>query len=82
MMAFEGLEPFGSLHTEQMFGQVCATLLAPHMTKGKKPPSPSDFFPALRRFLDGYRPEGAILLDDLEAQSQLIKQQIFGVKDV
>lgn len=79
-MAFERLEPFGSLHLEQMLGQVCAAIINPHLRQGAEPAKASDFMPALARALNRYRPANEpVLLDNPEAQAALIKARIFGV---
>lgn len=81
-MAFERLEPFGSLHLEAMFGQVCATLANIHRDpqKRKEPWAPRDFMPALNAALDGIEASSEpVFLDDPEAMTALIKRDIFGV---
>ena len=74
MMAFERLEPFGSLHTEFVVGQVCAVVANVNRSRDTKPFAPDDFFPALARARNGYkeRKNEPVLLDDPEAQSQLL----------
>ena len=83
-MAFERLEPFGALHIEAMFGQVCATVANVHRDPKRKRDAwaPRDFMSSLARALDRYRDEDEpVILDDPEAMSRLIKASIFGVKD-
>lgn len=57
MIAFERLEPFGSLHAEYMAGSICAASLNPHLKEGRKPLSAADFMPALARALNPPEPE-------------------------
>jgi hypothetical protein len=84
MMAFERLEPFGSLQQMLNFGQVCQVIANVNRDE-KRRPQPyraSDFFPALAMAAgesSSKAPE-PVLLEDPEAQSRLIKESIFGVK--
>lgn len=78
-MAFERMEPFGSLHEELMFGQVCAAITNPHMPKGKSAKA-TDFMPALRAALRASTESEPTLLQDPEAQAALIKASIFRVR--
>lgn len=85
MMAFETLEPFGSLPMMFGFGQVCS-VLANLKRDPKERPEPyraSDFMPALAEAMGRSAVEKAepMLLEDPEEQSRLIKSAIFGVKD-
>jgi hypothetical protein len=75
MMAFERLEPFGSLHQEQMAGMVCAVTLNPHLKKNAEPLTPSSFFPALAKRLGVGK---VIELTDKVAHSKLIAERLFG----
>lgn len=75
MMAFERLEPFGSLHQEQMAGMVCAVSMNPHLKKNAEPTTPATFFPALAKRLGFGKP---IQLGDKVAQSKLIAEKLFG----
>jgi hypothetical protein len=72
-MAFERMEPFGTLHEEFMFGQLCA--LIGNVNRDSKaraePFRGTDFMPALSGAL---KSDGPILLADPEAQSALIRQ--------
>jgi len=79
-MAFERIEPQGSLHLEAVMGQVWAAIMNTHRDtdKKKEPFLPSDGMPALARAL-GAGPEAeAILVDDPDEQSALMAQFIFG----
>lgn len=78
MMAFERLEPFGSLHLESVIGQVCAVTANVHRGPKSDVSRPSDFMPNLARFLGEGAEAEPILLDDPEAQSALIMEQVFG----
>lgn len=75
MMAFERLEPFGSLHQEQMAGMICAVTINPNLKKGAEPKTPASFFPALAKRLGIGKP---IELVDKVAQSKLIAEKLFG----
>lgn len=82
MLAYSNIEPWGPLQEDFRFGQVCATLANLQRDPSRRPQawSARDFFPALERALEGRdRPEEAILMDDPQAQSDLIKRMIFGV---
>lgn len=85
MMAFEQLEPFGSLPMLFGFGQVCAVManLKRDPEKTPEPYRASDFMPALAAAMGRPAAQKAepMLLPDPEAQSRLIKSAIFGVKD-
>lgn len=83
MMAFERLEPFGSLHDQYGFGTIAATIgnvnRDPKSTP--EPFSPQDFMPALRKALAHYEPDAPKLIGaDLtpDQLSNLIDAQIFG----
>jgi hypothetical protein len=76
MLAFERLEPFGSLHQEFMAGQICAAVTSPHLQKDASV-SPSDFMPTLRAALAGYsKPKPVVLTVDQEIA--LADAAIFG----
>jgi hypothetical protein len=75
MMAFERLEPFGSLHQEQMAGMICAVSINPNLKKGSEPTTPATFFPALARRLGVGK---VIELADKVAHSKLIAERLFG----
>lgn len=78
-MAFERIEPFGSLHLEAVIGQVCATLANVHRDpeKRREPWLPRDFMEPLDRALKGARADDPILLDDPKAQADLIRKHVF-----
>ncbi len=81
-MAFERLEPFGSLHAEFLAGQVCATLanLQRDPRQRSQPWTASDFMPALARALADAGPRNTPShVDDPEAMSRLIKSAVFGI---
>lgn len=77
MMAFERLEPFGSLHEEFMAGQAPAMVFNMNRDPEKAGPiRAAHIFPALGREL-GIADEGKpILLADVDAQSALIRALI------
>ena len=54
MMAFERLEPFGSLHLEAVVGRLCAAVVNMQLSKGAESLSAIDFMPALRSAVSGY----------------------------
>jgi hypothetical protein len=82
-IAFERLEPFGSLMDDFRAGQICATV-ANYAGKVRKEDAaaaqPGDFMPTLRqtadRKSDTQRP---VLLADPEAHARLIKATLFGL---
>lgn len=80
MMAFEGLEPFGSLPEDFRIGQVAAVIANVNRDRDHKPDpfTPADFMPALRA---AYQPDEshALLLDDPDEQSALFDTMIFGL---
>lgn len=81
-MAFERLEPFGSLHAEFLVGQVCATLanLQRDAKQRSQPWTARDFMPALARALATAEAHDEPLhVDDPEAMSRLIKSAVFRV---
>lgn len=81
-MAFERIEPFGSLHLEALFGQVCATLANVHRDPQKRsePWTARDFMPALDATMgNAERAQDPVFIDDPEAMTALIKSRIFGV---
>ena len=78
MMAFERLEPFGSLHHEMMAGRICATLANLHISKGAQALTPADFMPALNSAMQGYAdrlPQRELSADQRSAQ---IDKAMFG----
>jgi hypothetical protein len=74
MMAFERIEPFGSLHDEFMHGQVWTVLANQHRDTAKRPRpyGPHDAMPALAKAL-GKTDDQPILLPDKEKQSELMR---------
>lgn len=86
MMAFERLEPFGPLHQEFLFGQLCATLANVHRDPQKRSKAwePRDFMPALSRALDLAHPgdDEPIFIEDPVAMSNLIRAKVFGLAEV
>lgn len=43
--AYDTIEPFGPWRDDLRAGTIASAALAPHMKKGKKRPSPTDFIP-------------------------------------
>lgn len=76
---FMAEEPFGEHIADLRAGQICATVANVHRdTKAKREPfSPLDFLPWNLSGKTGKTAE-PILLDDPEAQSDLIVKTIFG----
>lgn len=78
-MAWERLEPFGSLHLEALIGRLCSLIGNVHRKPGSEPFRPDDFMPALAAARRNYAPlteDGAILMDDPKAQAALIRSLI------
>lgn len=75
MLAFERLEPFGSLHDEQMHGAMVALTVNLNRKKGVEPITAGHVFPALGKALGIGK---AIELKDPKAMSKLIAQKLFG----
>jgi hypothetical protein len=76
-MAFERLEPFGSLHDEQMAGTISATVANVHRRKDRDPYSARHFHPALDDALKAAEgPPKALTPDE---QSDLIVKMLQGV---
>lgn len=83
MVAYSELEPWGPLQADFRAGQICATLANVNRDPRARsePWAARDFFPALERAMSGIeRATAAVLLDDPQAQSELIKQAVFGVR--
>lgn len=78
--AYEQLEPYGTVHEEFEFGQVCALLANIHRKPGSKTLAGYDFMPALQEHLGKADAGEDILLEDDEAQSALIMATLFGRK--
>lgn len=78
MMAFEALEPFGSLADDFRAGQIASVMANVHRDPKVKRDAfePADFMPALA--FARSQVDAAILLDDPEAQSALIDRVMFG----
>ena len=77
-MAFERLEPSGSLHLESIMGRICATLANLHLREGSTPLTPADFMPALNRAVNGYPdlfPPPPLSAEELSAR---IDKALFG----
>ena len=82
MMAFESLEPFGSLADDLRAGQVCAAVFNVHRTQeSDRVFTPSDFMPALAEARNASKPGELVFLEDPEQMTALIKRQVFGVSD-
>lgn len=77
MLAFERLEPFGSLHDEQMHGAGVALAANLHRKKGTQPLTAGHIFPALGRALGIGK---VIELQDKGAMSRLIASSLFGFR--
>ena len=76
MMAFERIEPFGSLHDEFMHGRAIAANMNIHRDPAKsRVVTPAEVMPALGKSLGVGE---AIALKDPKAQAQLIKLHVFG----
>lgn len=75
-MAFDSLEPFGEARADLRAGIIAATMANHSMSPPKEPRRPIDYM------LFAKRPEvKPILLADKKAQSNLLKQVLFGKKD-
>jgi hypothetical protein len=75
MLAYERLEPFGSLHDEQMHGAGVALQVNMNRKKGTEPVTAGHIFPALGKALGiGH----VVELKDPKAMSKLIASKIFG----
>lgn len=77
MMAFERLEPFGTLHEEQMHGAICALTANLHLKSGSQPRTAGHFFPALGKLLGIGQ---VIELKDKKAMSALIIERVLKFK--
>lgn len=75
MIAFERLEPFGSLHDEQMHGSMVALTVNMNRKRGVEPITAGHVFPALGKALGIGQ---VIELKDPKAMSKLIAQKLFG----
>lgn len=77
MLAFERIEPFGSLWEDTRMAVLVSTLANVHLRKGAKPVVPSDVFSTLRP------PEvetAEIVLTD-EERTRFLDAALFGIKD-
>ena len=81
-MAWERIEPFGSLHFEMVIGQVCATFANLHRDPAKRPEPylPRDFMAPLDRALADAPPAEPIFVEDPKALSDLIRKHVFKVQ--
>ena len=77
MMAFERLEPFGTLHEEQMHGALVALTINMNRKKGTEPVTAGHIFPALGKLLGIGQ---VIELKDKKAMSKLIMDRVFKFK--
>jgi hypothetical protein len=82
-IAFERLEPFGSLMDDFRAGQICATV-ANYAGKVRNEEAaaaqPGDFMPTLRQTADRKSDaQHPVLLADPEAHARLIKATLFGL---
>lgn len=83
MIAFEKLEPWGSLQDDFRFGQITAAIWNTNIDPKKSQMlRPEDFMPPLKRELGRHEVAAnePILLADPKAQSDLIRERIFGRK--
>lgn len=77
-MAFDRIEPFGDPRADLRMGILASTTANFGSRELKEPCKPIDFMPFAKRKIVEVKPT---LLLDKEAQSRLIKQAIFGVKE-
>ncbi len=75
MIAYERLEPFGSLHDEQMHGTGIAVTVNMNRKKGTEPVTAGHIFPALGKLLGVGK---VIELKDPKAMSRLLGAKLFG----
>lgn len=77
-MAYDRLDQFGERRADLRAGIIASTVANFGFRDIKEPAKPVDFMP----FAKVRKPEAKpMLLADKEAQSKLIKQAIFGVKE-
>ena len=76
-LAYDQIEPFGPQREDLRTGLVCSTVANFSMSPPKKPHKPSDYM----LFADsrGASKSKPVLLADPRAQSDLIRQAIFGI---
>lgn len=80
MMAFERLEPWGTLHAEYLAGTVCATTANIHLPRDAQAMTADDFMPALHSARIQYADRlPAPQLTD-EERSALIDRALFGAR--
>lgn len=83
MIAYSRLEQWGPLQEDFRAGQIAAAIWnVARDPRRSQPLKPEDFMPALRREIRGQE-EAAnepILLEDPKAQSDLIRERIFGIR--
>ena len=76
-IAYDQLEPFGEQREDLRVGQICSTVANHSFSPPTKPRKPTDYM----LFAQADQPETQpTLLKDAKAQSDLIRQVIFGVK--
>lgn len=83
-MAFESIEGLPDRRNDFGFGQVCATLANVYRKEDAKPFGPDAFMPWLRPEAEpgeSVDEDGALLLNDPEAQSRLLMRALFGSGD-
>ena len=74
-IAYDQLEPFGEQREDLRVGQICSTVANHSFSPPKKPHRPSDYM-----LFSPERQDKPVLLQDPKAQSDLIRQALFGVK--
>lgn len=77
-LAYDQIEPFGPQREDLRTGLICSTVANHSLSPPRQPVRPSDFmlFADERR----ERKDGPVLLPDAKAQSDLIRQAVFGHK--
>ena len=76
-MAFERIEPFGSLVEDFRAGQVAATVANVQRQAKTEPFKASDFMPALRAAIEPLKPPPQVLTD--EEHTALMDAELFGM---
>ncbi len=77
-LAYDQIEPFGPQREDLRTGLICSAVVNHSMSPPKSPVRASDFMLFAQSERTGKPP--AVLLSDPVAQSDLIRQAIFGVK--